>query len=66
MEVTGITTNQACGGRSSHQTDMSDERADAAGIQRPVARLAEPEVLTGMEKRGRSAAWTWPPTRPPG
>ncbi|WP_322443946.1 MULTISPECIES: hypothetical protein [Micromonospora] len=30
--MTGITTNQACGGRSSHQTDMSDERADAAEI----------------------------------
>ncbi|WBB67664.1 hypothetical protein [Micromonospora sp. WMMD812] len=31
--MTGITTNEAGGGRSSHQTDMSDERADAAEIE---------------------------------
>ncbi|MFE9692422.1 hypothetical protein [Micromonospora sp. NPDC005806] len=48
--MTGITTNQACGGRSSHQTDISDERPRCGGDQCAVARLAEPEVLTGMEK----------------
>ena len=41
MEVTGITTRQACGVRSSHQTDMSDAytaTTKAIGL----LRLAEP------------------------
>ncbi|MEU1841840.1 hypothetical protein [Micromonospora chersina] len=40
-EVTGITTRQPCGGRSSHQTDMSDA-CTAATKAIGLLRLAEP------------------------
>jgi len=37
--------------------------ADAAEINAMVARIAKPDVLTGMEVAERSAEWTWPRIR---
>ncbi|WP_433288279.1 hypothetical protein [Micromonospora sp. CA-244673] len=45
--MAGITTRQACGGRSSHQTDMSDQCTDAAEAI-ALLRLAEPAVVNRL------------------
>ncbi|WP_207786396.1 hypothetical protein, partial [Micromonospora globispora] len=61
-EVTGITTNQACGDRSNHQTDMSDGRTDVAEINAcgPARRAG------GADRHGEArAVRTGPPARRP-